>query len=85
VATINMYKSYSFRTKDPVIDELRTMFQDAGLYDGKGFKTVHERGAATPGTYHKWFKGQTRRPSHPAVMATAHALGYERKWVRKGK
>lgn len=85
MATINIYKSYAFRTKDPVIDELRTMFQDAGLLNGKGYKEVHERGAATPGTYRKWFGGGTRRPSHPTVMATAHALGYERQWVKKGK
>lgn len=80
---ITIYKSYMFRTKDPVIDEMRTLFQDQGLMNAKGFKTVHERGAPTVATFQKWFKGDTRRPQNAAIMATAHALGYRRKWVKK--
>jgi hypothetical protein len=80
---ITIYKSYMFKTKDPVIDEMRTLLKEEGLLNRAGFKTLHERGAATPGTYNKWFNGDTRRPQNAAVMATAHAAGYERKWVKR--
>ena len=85
MATIRVYASYSFRTKDPVIDELRTLFKDEGLMHKDGFKEIHARGAATPSTYKSWFSGKCRRPQNATVMATAHALGYDRKWVKKGK
>lgn len=83
MASINVYKAYSFRTKDPIIDKLRTIFQDEGLYNKSGYKTIHERGAATTATYNKWFNGGTRRPSHPTVAATISALGYETRIVKK--
>lgn len=80
---IVIYKSYSFKDKDPVIDEMRTLFQKEGLFTPKGFKAVHEAGAPTVGTFNKWFKGGTRRPQNAAVMATAKSLGYDRKWVKQ--
>lgn len=80
---IVIYKSYSFKDKDPVIDEMRTLFQKEGLFTAQGFKSVHEAGAPTISTFNKWFKGDTRRPQNAAIMATAHALGYERNWVKK--
>lgn len=82
MAGITIYKSYAFKTKDPVIDEMRTLFQKEGLMGKEGFTKVHERGAATAATYGKWFNGSTRRPQNATVMATARALGYDRKWVK---
>lgn len=80
---IIIYKSYAFKNKDPVIDEMRTLFQNENLMSPKGFKAVHEAGAPTVSTFNKWFNGDTRRPQNAAIMATAHALGYERHWVKK--
>jgi len=83
--SITIYKSYMFKNKDPVIDEMKTLFKDEGLLNSDGFEEIHARGAATAATYKKWFNGDTRRPQNASVMATAHALGYDRKWVKKGK
>ena len=80
-----VYKSYSFVNKDPVIDEMRTLFQKEGMFTAKGFTAVHEAGAPTPSTFNKWFKGDTRRPQNAAIMATASALGYDRAWVKRRK
>lgn len=82
MATINVYRTYSFRTKDPVIDELRTLFKDEGKLSKDGFKEIEARGAAKAATYRNWFNGSTRRPQNATVMATARALGYDRKWVK---
>ena len=83
MTSIPVYKSYRFINKDPVIDELRTMFKDEKLDSPLGYKEIEQRGAAKSATYRNWFRGKTRRPQHATVMATAHALGYERKWVKK--
>lgn len=84
MATINVYKTYSFRTKDPVIDELRTMFKDEKLLHKAGFIEIEQRGAAKAATYNNWFNKGTRRPQNATVMATAHALGYDRQWIKIG-
>ena len=59
MSTIQIYKSYSFITKDPVIDELRTILKDQSLLSGKGYEELSKRGACKPGTYRNWFNGTT--------------------------
>lgn len=85
MAGIVVYKSYMFRNKDPVIDELRTVFKDEGLLNSKGFKAVQGRGAAKAGTYRNWFNGTTRRPQFASIQATAKALGYSYKLTKDKK
>ena len=65
------YKSYSFVDKDPIIDEVRTVFQDAGVTK----QWVEENSGVTAQTLHHWFDGKTRRPQAATVNAVLRALG----------
>lgn len=73
MTTLNIYKTYSFRNKDPVIDKLRTIKKDEGFTDTE----IHNISGISTTTLYNWFKGKTRRPQHAAIMAVAHAMGYE--------
>lgn len=79
---VPVYKTYRFSNKDPVIDEVRTLFKDEGFYSPAGYKEVEARGAAKAATYKGWFSGGTRRPQNATIEATARALGYQRKFVK---
>ena len=51
--TMGFYKSYSFKDKDPVIDQLRTLQQDAGLT----YKQLSDYSGVSVGTFRNWFNG----------------------------
>ncbi len=68
-----IYKTYRFVDKDPVIDILRTAFDDT---DTSYAQASRASGVSTT-TYNNWFKGSTRRPQFASVQATAKAMGYE--------
>jgi len=82
--TFAPYKSYNFRTKDPVIDEVRTLAQDkfGSSLKHKSLAAIHEEGGPTATTLRAWFFGKTRRPTSAAVEAAGRALGYRRQWVK---
>ena len=67
------YKSYSFLEKDPIIDEVRTVFQDAGVTK----QWVEENSGVTAQTLHHWFDGKTRRPQAATINAVLRALGHK--------
>lgn len=71
MATINLYKTYSFTTKDPVIDKLRTRMQTTGMTK----KQVNEKSNVSVACLRGWFDGKTRRPQHATIVAVARALG----------
>jgi hypothetical protein len=78
------YGSYVFRTKDPVIDELRTLIEDA---QGRKIKhasltQIERDGGPSTAAMRGWFFGKTRRPQSPAVEAAGRAIGFKRKWVK---
>jgi len=75
--TLNVYKSYSFRTKDPVIDELRTMVEDQGAK----YAELHEQSGVSTTCLYGWFRGKTMRPQSATVEAVGRALGFRRTWV----
>lgn len=79
MATIHLYKTYSFRTKDPVIDKLRTIRKDEKL----SYQEIHDRCGVSTSTLYNWFDGKTRRPQHAAIMAVARAMGYDYALVKK--
>lgn len=81
---MKLYRSYSFRTKDPVIDELRTIFQTefGGHFRHKHLKKVETDGGPSASAMHNWFFGKTRRPSSAAAEAAGRALGYKRTWTK---
>ena len=65
------YKSYNFTDKDPIIDEVRTVFQDAGVTK----QWVEENSGVTSTTLHAWFDGKTRKPQAATINAVLRALG----------
>jgi len=83
MATHKMLRTYRFIDKDPVIDELRTIVQDEGLY--KRLRIVAELSNLSPSTLSALFHGATRKPQNATVMAIATCLGYERTWRKARK
>jgi hypothetical protein len=79
MAVFHPYRSYNFKEKDPIIDELRTMIADSGA----SYKQINEASDVSVSCLRNWFHGVTRRPSYAAVAAVASALGYEASWSRR--
>jgi hypothetical protein len=67
------YKSYNFVDKDPMIDEIRTVYQDSGA----NFKWVSEHSGVAPTTISNWFSGTTRRPQAATMNAVLRSLGFK--------
>ena len=76
--TLNLYKTYSFKEKDPVIDQLRTILQDEKLT----YKEVHDLSGVAEATLYNWFSGATKRPQHATIMAVARAAGWDYRLVK---
>ena len=77
---LKLYKSYSFRDKDPVIDRIRTIFEDQHVK----YKTMEEESGVNAGTLYNWFRGPTKRPQFATIMAVVRALGYDVQIVDPG-
>lgn len=67
------YKSYNFVEKDPIIDEIRTVYQDSGA----NYRWISEHSGVASGTLNNWFSGETKRPQAATVNAVLRALGYK--------
>ena len=80
---MKIYKSYLFKTKDPAIDELRTVFQDSfgKKLTRKHLSQVERNGGPSVAAMEGWFYGSTRRPQNATLEAAGRALGYKRVWV----
>ncbi len=77
-------KAYLFKTKDPAIDTIRTVFQDHfgdRRLSGKQLKSVETSGGPTVNTMRNWFYGATKRPLNATIEAAGRAIDYQRKWV----
>jgi hypothetical protein len=75
------YKSYSFVDKDPIIDEIRTIYKKSGAtYDWITWNSGVSRS-----TLIAWFDGTTKRPQAATVNAVLRALGYRLSIVPYGK
>jgi len=73
-----VYRTYSFKDKDPVIDELRTLVENS---DGTQYDAA-DRANLSHKTVDGWFFGATRRPQSASVEAFGRALGWKRSWVK---
>lgn len=71
--TINVYKSYTFKDKDPAIDAIRTAIEKAKVPWSK----VSADSGVSEGTIYNWLQGKTRRPQFATLNAVARALGLE--------
>ena len=76
-----IYRTYQYLDKNPVVDRVRTIVQDEGLFTKLGI--VHELSNVSKATLHGWFHGSTRNPQHHTVAAVVTALGYEEQFVKK--
>jgi hypothetical protein len=76
-----LYKTYSFKDKDPVIDKLRTAVADSG----ESYVDIENTSGVSSNTLYNWFKGSTRRPQHATVCAVARAVGYDLAFVVNSK
>ena len=65
------YKSYNFVDKDPMIDEIRTVWEQSGAT----YKWVHDNSNVATATLSAWFDGKTRRPQAATMNAVLRALG----------
>lgn len=78
---LQLYRSYSFVDKDPVIDRIRTIVQDEGLSYGE----IGTISGVSSGTLTNWFEGQTRRPQYATIAAVTYSLGYKQEFVKSKK
>ena len=76
--SLKLYKSYSFKEKDPIIDKLRTIIQDEKV----SYSTIHEESGVSMTTLYNWFNGATLRPQFASVMAVTRSLGYDLQVVK---
>lgn len=81
---LKLYASYSFRTKDPVIDELRTLTEDflGHRVTSKDLRELEHKGGPTAGCMKAWYFGVTRRPTSAAIEAAGRSIGFQRKWIK---
>lgn len=77
----HLYKTYLFKNKDPIIDELRTIIQDTGIT----YNDISVVSGVTKQTLHNWFHGATKRPQYATVAAVLAAIGYEHRLVKINK
>lgn len=74
-----VYRSYSFKDKDPVIDRIRTMVKDEGLSYGE----IHVISGVSDTTLRNWFDGETKKPQYATIAAVTSSLGYTQKFVKE--
>lgn len=67
------YKSYSFTDKDPIIDQIRTIYSDSDLT----YKQLSFTSGVSTTTIHNWFDGSTKRPQAASINAVLRAMGYK--------
>ena len=82
MAELRMYRTYRWlpREKNPVIDKLRTIAQDEGVY--KNLKVLHEISGVSTAALHGWWHGDTINPQHGTIMAVLTSLGWEEQFVK---
>lgn len=74
------YRTYRYRDKNPVIDKIRTIVQDEGLF--KKLEVLHQLSGVATSTLDNWFHGETKNPQHHTIAAVITSLGYEETFQR---
>lgn len=74
MARINIYRTYRWIDKDPIIDAVRTVVEDEKLKTS----AVHNISGVATATLENWFNGDTRKPQNATLTAVTSALGYVR-------
>lgn len=68
---LRLYKSYMFKDKDPIIDAMRTAFEDAG----GSYAKLKAKSSVSSSTIYNWFNGKTKRPQFATVAEFAIGCG----------
>ena len=68
---MKLYRSYVFRTKDPIIDALRTALDDAGMTRAE----LSLGSSVAPSTIKNWFDGKTRTPKFMTMASAIRSIG----------
>ena len=81
---MKLYGAYTFKTKDPEIDVIRTLVEDhfGHRVNGKDLTRIAEQGGPTSATMRNWFFGKVRRPQSATLEAAGRAIGYRRVWQK---
>lgn len=81
---LKLYKSYNFTSKDPVIDELRTLIEteNRSRMTRHMLQSIQDNGGPTIAAMNGWFFGKTRRPQSATIEACGRAIGWRRGWVK---
>jgi hypothetical protein len=74
------YRTYRYIDKNPVIDRIRTIVQDEGLF--KKLNIVHQLSGVSSSTLNNWFHGDTKNPQHHTIAAVVTSLGYEETFAK---
>jgi hypothetical protein len=72
---LRVLRTYRYIDKNPVIDKMRTVLQDEGLF--KKLTIVHELSGISTSCLNALFHGNTRNPQHRTVAGVMSSLGYE--------
>jgi hypothetical protein len=81
---LRVYRTYNpLGQKNPVIDKMRTVLQDEGMFAKKRRQILHEISGVAVTTFDGWFEGDTINPRHETIMATMSSVGYEEQFVKK--
>ena len=73
-------RTYNWLTKNPVIDKMRTVLQDEGLFHKR--ELVHQLSGVAVATLDGWFEGDTLSPQSRTVQMVMTGLGYEYNFVK---
>lgn len=82
MAFVKIIRTYRYKDKDPVCDEIATLVDDAGLRGKQHTSKIATLATLAKGTVDALLYGETRLPRNSTVMAIATALGFERRWQR---
>lgn len=78
MSSLHLYRSYNFVDKDPVLDFLRDVVDDARMPYAK----ISHLSGVSEGTLYNWFHGKTKRPQFATVAAVMGSLGYRMVWEK---
>jgi len=75
MARVQIYRTYRWIDKDPIIDAVRTVVKSEEKLKNS---MVHQISGVATATLDNWFDGSTRKPQNSTVTAVTSALGYLR-------
>lgn len=79
MSALNLYKSYNFVDKDPVIDLMRDIVKEQRT----AYAKLSYESGVSEATLRAWFDGKTKRPQFATVAAVMSALGYRITWAQE--